>query len=73
MWGTRGSAPTISRCRPDGSHYNSACSAALITPQWIITAAHCFTTSTAIRSAGRSRTTRPPRSAVPTAQTPTGT
>ena len=27
---------------PDGSHYNSACSAALITDQWIITAGHCF-------------------------------
>ena len=28
--------------RPDGSHYDSACSAALITRQWIITAGHCF-------------------------------
>jgi hypothetical protein len=28
--------------RPDGSHYDSACSAALIAPQWIITAGHCF-------------------------------
>jgi secreted trypsin-like serine protease len=28
--------------RPDGSHYNSACSAALISPLWIITAGHCF-------------------------------
>jgi secreted trypsin-like serine protease len=28
--------------RPDGSHYNSACSAALINPLWIITAGHCF-------------------------------
>ena len=28
--------------RPDGSHYNSACSAALISPRWIITAGHCF-------------------------------
>jgi secreted trypsin-like serine protease len=28
--------------RPDGSHYNSGCSAALIAPQWIITAGHCF-------------------------------
>ncbi|HEY3712934.1 MAG TPA: trypsin-like serine protease [Jatrophihabitantaceae bacterium] len=26
--------------RPDGSHYNSACSAALISPRWIITAGH---------------------------------
>jgi secreted trypsin-like serine protease len=28
--------------RPDGSHYNSACSAALISQKWIITAGHCF-------------------------------
>jgi secreted trypsin-like serine protease len=28
--------------RPDGSHYDSGCSAALIAPQWIITAGHCF-------------------------------
>ncbi|MDT8910401.1 trypsin-like serine protease [Amycolatopsis sp. PS_44_ISF1] len=28
--------------RPDGSHYDSACSGALIAPQWIITAGHCF-------------------------------
>jgi hypothetical protein len=28
--------------RPDGSHYTSGCSAALIAPQWIITAGHCF-------------------------------
>jgi secreted trypsin-like serine protease len=28
--------------RPDGSVYNSGCSAALIAPQWIITAGHCF-------------------------------
>jgi secreted trypsin-like serine protease len=28
--------------RPDGTHYDSACSAALITDQWIITAGHCF-------------------------------
>lgn len=28
--------------RPDGSHYDSACSAALVAAQWIITAGHCF-------------------------------
>jgi secreted trypsin-like serine protease len=28
--------------RPDGTRYASACSAALISPTWIITAGHCF-------------------------------
>jgi secreted trypsin-like serine protease len=28
--------------RPDGSFYDSACSATLISPTWIITAGHCF-------------------------------
>lgn len=28
--------------RADGSHYDSACSGALIAPSWIITAGHCF-------------------------------
>ena len=28
--------------RPDDTFYNSACSAALISPTWIITAGHCF-------------------------------
>src|SRR4051812_30185560 len=28
--------------RPDGTTYTSACSAALISPTWIVTAGHCF-------------------------------
>jgi secreted trypsin-like serine protease len=28
--------------RPDGTTYDSGCSAGLISPQWIITAGHCF-------------------------------
>jgi secreted trypsin-like serine protease len=28
--------------RPDGTFYDSACSAALVSPTWIITAGHCF-------------------------------
>jgi secreted trypsin-like serine protease len=28
--------------RPDGTHYNSGCSAGLIAPRWIISAGHCF-------------------------------
>jgi secreted trypsin-like serine protease len=28
--------------RPDGTHYTSACSAALVAQRWIITAGHCF-------------------------------
>lgn len=28
--------------RPDGSHYTSACSAALVAPRFLLTAGHCF-------------------------------
>jgi secreted trypsin-like serine protease len=38
--------------RPDGSHYDSACSAALIAPRWIITAGHCFHDVNRVRVSG---------------------
>ena len=38
--------------RPDGSHYNSACSAALINARWIITAGHCFHDVNRVRVSG---------------------
>jgi len=41
--------------RPDGSHYNSGCSAGLIAPQWIVTAGHCF------RDVNRIPVSGPPR------------
>lgn len=41
--------------RPDGTSYASACSGALIAPQWIITAGHCF------HDGARNRVSGPPR------------
>ncbi|MEC3974531.1 S1 family peptidase [Amycolatopsis sp. H20-H5] len=38
--------------KPDGSKYNSACSGALIAPQWIITAGHCFHDVNRVRVSG---------------------
>jgi len=38
---------------PDGTTRNSACSAALIAPQWIITAGHCFHDVSGKRVSGR--------------------
>src|SRR4051794_11500926 len=40
---------------PDGKSYASACTAALIDPQWIITAGHCF------HDGARNRVGGPPR------------
>ena len=38
--------------RPDGTHYDSACSASLIAPRWIITAGHCFHDVNRVRVSG---------------------
>ena len=38
--------------KPDGTTYNSACSGALIAPQWVITAGHCFHDVNRVRIGG---------------------
>jgi secreted trypsin-like serine protease len=38
--------------KPDGMTYDSACSGALIRPQWILTAGHCFHDANRIRISG---------------------
>jgi secreted trypsin-like serine protease len=38
--------------RPDGTRYNSACSGALIAPQWVLTAGHCFHDVNRVRIGG---------------------
>ena len=47
------SMPKITR--PDGTSYASACSGALIAPQWIVSAGHCF------HDGARNRISGPPR------------
>ncbi|GGM36144.1 hypothetical protein GCM10012275_04180 [Longimycelium tulufanense] len=41
--------------RADGTKYDSACSGALIRPQWIATAGHCFHDEHRVRVAGKPR------------------
>jgi hypothetical protein len=38
--------------RPDGTTYDSACSGALVAPQWVLTAGHCFHDVNRVRIGG---------------------